>query len=378
MNSYSLAHLADGTLLEHLATLVTQVRATTAALLAHLGEVDERQLYRAAAYESMFFYCVHELHMSEDTAVRRIGVARTAREFPAIFPALADGRLNLTAVLLLTPHLTPYLTPETAEELLAAAAHKTKQQIRLLLAERFPKADVPTLVRAIAPTVASDEGGVQPVDAPSLQLAPERVVPSEPLGGASHMEPLAARASVAPLSPGRFALQVTVDQEAYEQLRYVQALLGHAVPSGDVAQVLKQALNSLARELEQKRFARSARYRPSRGSGNVRHVPPQVRRQVWERDGGRCTFTSATGKRCEARTRLEFDHATAVARGGETSVDGLRLLCRAHNQFEAECTFGAGSMREQREEARREGAEAKAHRKARPKAEAAARARAEA
>src|SRR5438045_4731736 len=230
MNSYSLAHLADGTLLEHLATLVTQVRATTAALLAHLGEVDERQLYRAAAYESMFFYCVHELHMSEDTAARRIGVARTAREFPAIFPALADGRLNLTAVLLLTPHLTP----GTAEELLAAAAHKTKQQIRLLLAERFPKADVPTLVRAVAPAVASDEGGVQPVGAPSLQLAPERVVPSEPLEKASHLGPLAARASIGPLSPGRFALQVTVDQETYEQLRYVQALLGHAAPWGDI------------------------------------------------------------------------------------------------------------------------------------------------
>ena len=160
--------------------------------------------------------------------------------------------------------------------------------------------------------------------------------------------------------------------------RYVQALLGHAVPSGDLAQVLKRALNSLARELEQKRFARSARSRPSRGSGNVRYVPPQVRRQVWERDGGRCTFTSATGKRCEARARLEFDHVTAVARGGETSVDSLRLLCRAHNQFEAECTFGAGFMREQREEARREAAEAKDHAKARAKAEAEARARAEA
>src|SRR5260221_7099607 len=205
MNSYSLTHLADRTLLDNLATLVAQDRATTAALLAHLAEVDERQLYRAAAYASMFLYCVHELHMSEDTALRRIGVARTARQFPAIFPALADGRLTLTAVLLLTPHLTP----ETAEALLAAAAHQTKQQIRLLLAERFPKPDVPTLVRAIAPAVASEEGGVQLVDAPSLQLAPERVVPSERLGKPSQMERLAAPASIGPLSPGRFALQAT-------------------------------------------------------------------------------------------------------------------------------------------------------------------------
>ncbi len=86
MTSYSLTHLADGTLLRDLVALIKQDRATTAALLAYLGEVDERQLYRAAAYESMFLYCVHELRMSEDTAVRRIGVARTAGSSPPSFP----------------------------------------------------------------------------------------------------------------------------------------------------------------------------------------------------------------------------------------------------------------------------------------------------
>src|SRR5260221_10610742 len=120
MNSYSLTHLADRTLLDNLATLVAQDRATTAALLAHLGEVDERQLYRAAAYASMFLYCVHELHMSEDTTFRRIRVARTARQFPAIFSQLAEGRLNLTAVLLLTPHLSP----QQAGQLAGRARHK--------------------------------------------------------------------------------------------------------------------------------------------------------------------------------------------------------------------------------------------------------------
>src|SRR5258708_25502659 len=208
MNSYSLSHVSNDVLLRDLVLIVKQDRATTAILLAHLAEVDERKLYLPAAYESMFLYCVQELRMSEDTAFRRIGVARTARRFPAIFPALADGGLNLTGVLLLTPHLTP----ETAPELLAAAADKTKEQIRLLLAERFPQPDVPTLVRAFAPAVVSDELGVRAADAPSLQLAPERVVPSGSLDLSLRIEPLAARAMVSPLSPGRFALQVTVDQ----------------------------------------------------------------------------------------------------------------------------------------------------------------------
>ncbi len=339
MKSYSLSHLDDHVLLRDLATLVSQDRATTAALLAHIAEVDERRLYARAAYPSMLLYCVRELRMSEDVAYRRIGVARTARQFPAIFPALADGRLNMTAVLLLTPHLTPQVTREQAKELLAAAAGKTKDEIRLLLAERFPQPDMPTLVQAVQTMGVTD--GLSPGGVVDTQLALERVgaialqqVPASPAPSAIQRAPeQVVRAKVSPLSPGRFALQVTVDQETVDQLRYAQALLGHALPSGDLAQVLKRALDSLVEKLEQRKFAKCVRSRPRRSSGNGRYVPGEIRRKVWQRDGGRCTFVSEKGKRCEARDRLEFDHIDTVARGGQTSADRMRLRCRAHNQY---------------------------------------------
>jgi hypothetical protein len=90
----------------------------------------------------MYLYCVHELGMSEDTALKRIQTARAARQFPAIFPAVPDGRLHLGAVVLLGPRLTA----DTADELLAAAAHKTMAELKLLLADHFPKPDVPARV----------------------------------------------------------------------------------------------------------------------------------------------------------------------------------------------------------------------------------------
>jgi len=116
--------------------------------------------------------------------------------------------------------------------------------------------------------------------------------------------------------------------------------------------VLERALDALVEKLERRKFAKAARSRPGKASKNPRHIPADVRRAVWERDEGQCTFVSDKGKRCEARTRLEFDHIDPVARGGRSSKDGLRLRCRAHNQYEAECTFGAGFMREKRESAR--------------------------
>ena len=61
---------------------------------------------------------------------------------------------------------------------------------------------------------------------------------------------------------------------------------------------------------------------------------------MWERDGARCAFVSADGHRCEETGRLELDHITPVAMGGEATPENLRVLFRAHNQFEAERVLG--------------------------------------
>jgi len=242
MTSYHRSHLTDESLLRQLASHLAQERSTTAELLADLAEVDARKLYVRAAYDSMYEYCTRELHMSEETAFRRIRVARTARQFPAILAMLADGRLHMTAVLLLTPHLTQ----ATADELLAPATHKTKAEIELLLAQRHPRPDVPTCIQPLPAPAASGGLVAQPANSTADQLAPEPVDASPrsetPGQAVAPAQPLPPRARTAPLSPGRYALQVTVDQETYEQPRHAQALLGHSVPSGDVAEVLKRAL----------------------------------------------------------------------------------------------------------------------------------------
>ena len=62
-------------------------------------------------------------------------------------------------------------------------------------------------------------------------------------------------------------------------------------------------------------------------AGGLRRVPiPQdVRRMVFERDGGRCV-------ECDATFDLQYDHVIPVAHGGATSVENLQLLCGACNR----------------------------------------------
>jgi hypothetical protein len=352
MKAYSLTHLADHVLLHGLRALVVQDRTTTAAMLAHLAEVDARRLYAPAAYPSMFAYCVGELRLSEDSAFKRIRVARAARQFPAIFTAISDGRLNLSAVVMLAPHLTS----DNANDLLATAAGKSKSELELLIAQRFPLPDLVTQVRAITPAVLTPPPAAAPVMVPSCQLAPGPVVynpgSQEQPTPASIATP-APRARVAPLSPERYALQVTVGQATHDKLRRAQELLAHALPSGDVAQVLDRALDALIHQLEQRRLAATDQPRPRRSRANGRYIPAELKRQVSRRDGDRCTFVSESGRRCNERRFLEYDHVDPVARGGSPTAKNLRLRCRAHNQYAAERAFGKGFMDAKRQEARR-------------------------
>lgn len=159
---------------------------------------------------------------------------------------------------------------------------------------------------------------------------------------------------MAPLAPRRFALQVTIDQDTHDKLCRLQDLLGPQIPSGDVAQVLERAFDALLEKLTKAKFAATGRPRQSSPppSNRPRYVPAAIRRQVWERDGGRCTFMSDAGQRCPARKFLEYDHVEEVARGGGATAGNLRLRCRAHNQYAAERTFGLEFMRAKREAAR--------------------------
>ena len=352
MTNYGLSHLSNGTLLRDLQALVTRDRAITAALLAHLAEADARKLYLPAGCASMFAYCVQELRLSEDAAYKRIQAARAARQFPALFIAVAEGRLNLTGVGLLAPHLTV----ENADELLGSSAGKSKSEIEEMLARRFPRSEVLPMVE----TLPSLTPG------PDRQLAPAQVGldSSGSIGTCSGLpapRPAEVRSKVAPVAPERYALQITIGRNTHDMLRYAQDLLSHQIPKGDLADVLHCVLEMAIGQLERRKFAATTKPRLPHGAStrSARHIPSQVKRAVWHRDQGRCTFVSESGHHCPSRKFLEFDHVNPVARGGKATTENLRLRCRAHNQYAADNAFGTAFMSGKRQEARRATIEAR-------------------
>jgi hypothetical protein len=225
MKSFSLSSVADHLMPKGLAEAVANECLGTADVLAWIAEFDARRLYLPAAHPTMYDYCLRELRMSEDRASKRIRAARAAREFPAIFAMVADQRLSLSAVVTLAPKLNR----ENATELLAAAAHKTRAEVELLLAERFPSPDVPTSLRPVPDRRTASTGALAPPDAraenvsaaaPSMtpaglfspapteesahSPAPGRVDPAQGAQVGPLEAPPAPRPRVAPLSSGRY------------------------------------------------------------------------------------------------------------------------------------------------------------------------------
>ncbi len=79
---------------------------------------------------------------------------------------------------------------------------------------------------------------------------------------------------------------------------------------------------------------------PHRRTGPREAIPAAVRRAVWERDGGRCSWPLDGGGRCGSTHRLELDHVVPWARWGDSTEANLRLTCAAHNRLAAREMFG--------------------------------------
>ena len=331
-DTFRFDQLTDDDLLTAVKQLSLAERNATAALLRCLGEIDARRLYHSQGCPSLFVYCTRVLHLSEHAAYGRIKAARAARTFPLVLSLLEGGAITLTTVTLLATHLTP----ENHVAILDAARNKDKREVEELVARLQPAPDVPAVLRKYPQRAPAQAEATPPT-------APPAAAPSHGEAPAPSPEPVPTRppASVKPMSPERYKLQVTLTLNGYEKLQRSRDLMRHSVPSGDLSEIVERAVAALLKELERTKCAAVDRPRqPPRRSlaRKSRAIPAAVRRAVWQRDGGRCAFVGSEGQ-CGETGFLEFHHVLPFADGGAATVNNIQLRCRAHNAYEAEQWF---------------------------------------
>lgn len=373
MNVASLAALSPEELVTRVRSLNAEGNRLLANLLLHLGEVDERRLYREHACSSMFAFC-RRLGMSEGSAARRIDAARAIRRFPSLLPRIESGQLHLTALSI----VCSILTPENVESVITSVIGKSRLEVEELKVRYAPKADVKDLIRKMPesktaePTMAETETKMPEPPAPlalwaavgrsetpapppvavtpvvsnvaAVAIAPPPVaVMSEP---PTALEPQMARNStpiraVVPLREDAYKVQLTASKAVVDKIERAKDMMRHRNPKGELATIVDAALDLLIAKLEKERFGKTDRPQKATRPCKPGHVPLETRRQLFERDGYQCTFVDEHGHRCCERGWLEIDHVDAKGRGGEDGLANLRVRCRAHNQMHANDVFGA-------------------------------------
>jgi hypothetical protein len=92
--------------------------------------------------------------------------------------------------------------------------------------------------------------------------------------------------------------------------------------SGDVLALIRERERRRLRRLERAHANLAAE---SGGDRRREAIPREVRRAVFERDGGRCV-------QCGSAFEIQYDHVIPVAAGGASTTENLQILCAECNR----------------------------------------------
>ena len=300
----NLKRINDQHLIHELKVLVSREREVLSQLLQYLKEVEDRRLYAARGYDSLFSFMRGELGYSEAAADRRIKTMRLVKDLPEVEEKIITGSLSLTVA-------------SAAQRFIKKEEKNRREEKRAPI----PKSEKLALIQSL-------EGCSQRECEKKLaKISPETALPGD---------------KTRILTEEKVFISFTADQRVFKKIERLKELTSHQNPEGYYEPLFEKALDLALEKLDPEKKAlkvqatrsKNIPQTPAPKSEKSRYIPQSLRRRVWIRDRGACQFINpTTGKKCESRRLLDIDHVKAYALGGEHAEDNLRLLCRTHNLF---------------------------------------------
>ena len=383
--SFTIKQLSNKELLSKTKLLVQKERDIHIQVLRHLAEIDSRKLFFKQGFFSLFDYAVRELGYSEGAAYRRIKAMKLCCALPETANRLQSGKLSLSAASQLQVFFEKQdkkikeekkkaLPLKSAEGRVSVNEVKEQkkseeQQIsikkevlkkeetgeHLKMGEGFQNEDRTSLKPL---SQEEKENLVKRAEGCSTRATERLLSEADP-----SLSILTKREKVRFLGKGKVEIKMVIDEQCHKELEKLKNLLSHRNPKlsyGELISILsKEALKrhdpreKNTRQRKEKKvqenpsvkkqeftdksaelavtFAPKSEHQIKKIS---RSIPSHLRKYVWERDGGQCTYVHhETKRRCASRHLLQIDHVQPFALGGRTEKENLRLLCAGHNQY---------------------------------------------
>jgi 5-methylcytosine-specific restriction endonuclease McrA len=353
-----LTQIEDSELLTQLEALSKKENEATVDVLLHLAEVERRQLYLAAGYSSLFSYCTgSRLRYSEPAASRRVSCARAVAKFPELTQLLLTKELSLTTLSL----ASGILCEENKQEVIAGILRRSRREVESFVARYHPRQKQireqtkPVIVvtsdsrtKKVRQRKPSENNTEAVLSLFSQELSAKDCAPDEP-GKVDISEAKTEE---------RYELRFSVSAEVMRKLEEAKSLLSGKYPQGvGLEGVLGEALEALLDKRSPKRRAKRRAKRTEKlaarktteaaeqkKAARTRHIPQEIRDQVYLRDNACCAFVAGDGTKCGETHDLEVHHIKPVAKNGTHELANLSLRCRRHNMHEAGQDYGQACM----------------------------------
>ena len=391
-NSSDIKQLSNQQLLSQIKFLVQKERNIHIQVLHHLGEINSRKLYLKLGFSSLFDYAVKELGYSEGAAYRRIKAMKLCRDLPDIESRLQSGRLSLSSACQLQAFFEKQAKKIKAEK----STEEIKREIQETNKEGLKTKDK-SAARVLNTSQANitthqeysirDKKESIPTPSLSVEKKQELVRKAEGCSTRATMKLLSEadpslsipKEQIRFLGKGKVEIKFVIDESCHKKLEELKSLLSHKNPVLShrelLSILLEEALKkhdprrkkvrktSVSKEivtfpqkLEEAYYSKKAWTRksdkpapstpPQKGKYRSkakkinRAIPSYLRKHIWERDEGQCTYVyPETKRKCSSKHLLQVDHIKPFSLGGKSEASNLRLLCAGHNQFRSEKTF---------------------------------------
>ena len=342
-----LVDLSVDELQDEIATLASHIYAGTCRWLELVGELDRRGSWANSGCGSCAEWLAWRCALAPRAAREHVRVARRLAELPLIHDAFAQGELSYAKV----RALTRVADEESEAELLELALHLTAAQLdravgayrRVTVAEANAVEDAayvgyswdPDGSLVVRAHLAPEDGalfvrGLEAArDALRGPAGPRRPTNAEALGAMAEMA--LARTGEGRSGGERYQLVVHVDETALSERAEAACVLeeGPALPPETAQRLACDASVVEIRERDGE---------PLSVGRKTRTIPPAMRRALQARDRG-CRFPG-----CENRRFVDAHHIRHWAKGGETGLDNLVLLCTRHHRFVHEAGYSLAAL----------------------------------
>jgi hypothetical protein len=300
----NLKSISDSELRSNTKKLVKKETLIGIEVLWHLREIDARKSFATWGHSNLYVYCMKELKYSRGSAHRRIASMKLLREVPEIETKIESGDLNVSTISQAHSffnqeerQLGKTYSAEKKKEILSELEGKSSDQTERLLKSKSPELKKREKKRALNATETE--------------------------------------------------IRFTADQRLMEKLEKLKNLMGHKSNTQTYAGLFEELADLALKKLDpmKKPSVVPPTSPKSSTTGTTRYIPEKVKRAIWQRDQGKCSYVDPeSGKRCDSQHSLQYEHIVPFGKGGKSTFDNLKLLCSAHNQLAAIQAYGFDKM----------------------------------